>query len=150
RVERRYTYDHAGRPLKVYHRVNGNAEVMLGHFQYNELGEATDILHHSRDDGGTWLYRTNLTSTIQGWTDEIRYLFANNEEAFSQILVSLNASGTGNSPRLDGMATANQCKHCGSEPDRAYNYPYNIPKRLTAATYSQKSGTSWSPNDFYS
>ena len=106
-------------------------------------------IHHSRNDGRTWLYRTSLKSTIQGWTDEIRYLYSNGDQVFRQKLDYQKASGTGNSPRLDGLATANQWKHYGAEPERAYNYTYDLPKRLTASTYRQKSGTSWSSNNFY-
>jgi RHS repeat-associated protein len=148
-VERRYTYDHAGRPLKVYHRVNSEPEVMLSHFQYNDLGEATDIIHHSRNDGGTWLYKTNLKATIQGWTDEIQYSYSNDNPVFRQKLDYNKASGTGNATRLDGIISSNQWKHYGSEPERAYNYTYDTPKRLTGATYREKSGSSWSTNNLY-
>jgi hypothetical protein len=95
KVERRYTYDHAGRPLKVYHRVNSEPEVMLSHFQYNELGEATEIIHH----GGTWLYKTSLKSILQGRTDEILYSYANGNPVFRQKLDYHKASGTGNTTR---------------------------------------------------
>lgn len=132
KVERRFTYDHAGRPLKVYHKINTNAEVMLSHFQYNELGEATDIIHHSRNNGNTWLYKTGLKSTIQGWTDEMLYSYSNGDPVFRQKLDYNKASGTSNTTRLDGIITSNQWKHYGSgEPERVYNYTYDTPKRLT-------------------
>ncbi|WP_234364040.1 DUF6443 domain-containing protein [Lunatibacter salilacus] len=148
-IDRRYTYDHVGRPLKVYHKINTNAEVMLSHFQYNELGEATDIIHHSRNNGNTWLYKTGLKSTIQGWTDEMLYTYSNGDPVFRQKLDYNKASGTGNTTRLDGIITSNQWKHYGSEPERVYNYTYDIPKRLTASTYRQKTGTSWLTNNLY-
>ncbi|EON78065.1 hypothetical protein ADIS_1262 [Lunatimonas lonarensis] len=44
KVERRCTYDHAGRPLKVFHKINGNDEVMLGHFQYNVSSRLSPLL----------------------------------------------------------------------------------------------------------
>ncbi|EON78080.1 hypothetical protein ADIS_1277 [Lunatimonas lonarensis] len=143
RVERRFTYDHAGRPLKVFHKINGNDEVMLGHFQYNELGEATDIIHHSRNNGNTWLYKTGLKSTIQGWTDEILYTYSNGDPVFRQKLDYHKASGTSNTTRLDGIITSNQWKHYGTEPERAYNYTYDTPKRLTGSIYRQKTGSTW-------
>lgn len=143
RVERRFTYDHAGRPLKVFHKINTNAEVMLGHFQYNELGEATDIIHHSRNNGNTWLYKTGLKSTIQGWTDEILYTYSNGDPVFRQKLDYHKASGTNNTTRLDGIITSNQWKHYGTEPERAYNYTYDTPKRLTGSIYRQKTGSTW-------
>jgi RHS repeat-associated protein len=149
KVERRFTYDHAGRPLKVYHKIDSNAEVMLSHFQYNELGEAMDIIHHSRNDGNTWLYKTGLKSTIQGWTDEILYSYQNGDPVFRQKLDYNKASGTSNATRHDGMITSNQWKHYGSgEPERVYNYTYDTPKRLTASTYREKT-TSWVSNNLY-
>ena len=47
------------------------------------------------------------------------------------------------------MLTSNQWKHYEAEPERAYNYTYDLPKRLTASAYRQKSGASWSSNNFY-
>src|SRR5690606_2970326 len=45
---------------------------------------------------------------------------------------------TGNTVRYDGMITANKWKHHGTAPEKAYNYSYDIPKRLTQSTYKQK------------
>ncbi|WP_114751143.1 RHS repeat domain-containing protein [Pleomorphovibrio marinus] len=148
-VEKRFTYDHAGRPLRVYHRVDSEPEVLLAHYAYNELGQVMEVTHHSRNEGGTWLYRALPSHTIQGWTDEIRYLYANNNQVFRQKLDYNKNSGTSNDTRVDGLITANQWKHYGSEPERAYNYDYDTPKRLTAATYRQKSGSLWTENNLY-
>ncbi|EON77391.1 hypothetical protein ADIS_2124 [Lunatimonas lonarensis] len=121
---------------------------MGGCLQYNELGEATDIIHHSRNNGNTWLYKTGRKSTIQGWTDEILYTYSNGDPVFRQKLDYHKASGTSNTTRLDGIITSNQWKHYGTEPERVYNYTYDIPKRLTASTYREKT-TSWVTNNLY-
>lgn len=58
---------------------------------------------------------------------------------------------TGNTIRYDGMITANKWKHHGTAPEKAYNYSYDTPKRLTQSTYKQKNigNTTWSANNFF-
>ncbi|MFD2034504.1 DUF6443 domain-containing protein [Belliella marina] len=148
-IQRRFTYDHAGRPIKTYHKINNESEVLLSWYQYNELGEPVNVIHHSRNDGGNFLYKTVSKSTIQGWMDEVEYRYSNNDLVFRQKLDYNKPNGISNNTRLDGMITSNQWKHYGSQPVQAYNYTYNIPKRLTASTYWENGGSEWSKNDFY-
>lgn len=149
-VERRFTYDHAGRPLKVYHRVNGNDEVLLSHYLYNELGEVTDIVHHSRNEGNTYLYKTTLKSSIQGWTDEITYRFSDNQTTiFQEKLDYQKSNGQGNAQKYSGLITSQRWKHYDTSPEQLYNYTYDIPKRLTGGLYRSKPGATWVNNGLY-
>ena len=151
RVQRRYTYDHAGRPLRVYHKLNSLAEVMLSEITYNELGQPYKSKHHSRNNGSTWLYQTVSEYAIQGWMKKRQYQFSDGTDAFTQELGYHNALGTGNAVRYDGMITANKWKHQGSSLEKAYNYTYDFPKRLTEAAYTQKNSgsTAWAANGFF-
>jgi RHS repeat-associated protein len=149
-VERRFTYDHAGRPLKVYHRVDGNDEVLLSHYLYNELGEVTDIIHHSRNEGNTYLYKTTLKSSIQGWTDEITYRFSDNQTTiFQEKLDYQKSNGQGNAQKYSGLITSQRWKHYDTSPEQLYNYTYDIPKRLTGGLYRSKPGATWVNNGLY-
>lgn len=151
RVQRRYTYDHAGRSLKTYHKLNALSEVMLSDITYNELGQVHRSKHHSRNNGSSWLYQTVSDYAIQGWIKKMQYQFSNGTNVFTQELAYQNALGTGNTARFDGMITANSWKHSGTAPQRAYNYTYDMPKRLTQSVYAQKNSTStsWTANNFY-
>ncbi|MCH7410696.1 hypothetical protein MM239_14910 [Belliella sp. DSM 111904] len=145
-IQRRFTYDHAGRPLRVYHQVNESPEVLLSAYEYNQLGHVINSVHHSRNDGGSFLYQTNNTNSIQGWLEEVTYQFSNNVLVFNQKLDYNEVSGTSNETRLDGMITSNQWRNYESQNIQAYNYTYDLPKRLTGSAYREYNGTSWIPN----
>ncbi|MFN3802555.1 hypothetical protein [Belliella pelovolcani] len=129
-------------------QVNGNTEVLLSRTVYNELGQPYESIHHSRNNGTNWLYKSNTKNTVQGLLDEIKYVYSNNAVVFSQKLDYNKSAGNSNSPRIDGMITSNKWQHYGSEPERAYTFTYNTPKRLTASTFRQKSGSTWTSNNF--
>ncbi|MCH7411790.1 DUF6443 domain-containing protein, partial [Belliella sp. DSM 111904] len=150
RIERSYTYDHAGRVLRQYHKVNSQPNVLLASYTYNELGGPVEVIHHSRNNGNNYLYKQKSETTIQGWLSEIKYLYSNNNVVFQQKLDYQKAAGNANTSRFDGMISSNQWKHMGSgELERSYTYTYNVPKRLTSSVYKQKSGTTWTTNDFF-
>ena len=149
RVQRRYTYDHAKRPTNLYHQVNTNTEVLLARTFYNELGQPYESIHHSRNNGTVWLYKNNSKTTTQGWLDEINYVFSNNAVVFNQKLNYNTSAGNGNTTRMDGLITSNRWQHHGSQPERSYTYAYSVPKRLTASTFRQRSGTTWTSNNFF-
>jgi YD repeat-containing protein len=74
-ITKRYAYDHTGRLLKVYHKINDNPEVLMSSLKYNELGEMIEKNLHSSDVKATeqtafWQsvdYRYN----IRGWLKSI-------------------------------------------------------------------------------
>lgn len=74
-ITKRYDYDHTGRLLKVYHKINDNPEVLMSSLKYNELGEVVEKNLHSSDINATeqtafWQsvdYRYN----IRGWLKNI-------------------------------------------------------------------------------
>ena len=151
RIQRRYTYDHAGRPLKLYHQLNSLAEVMLSEITYNELGQAYRSKHHSRNNGSTFMYQSITDFTIQGWQKKNQYQFSNGSNVFTQELAYQNAMGSGNAGRFDGLITASRWKHGTTAAEEVYNYGYDTPKRLTQSTFLQKNNgsTSWTTNNFY-
>ena len=46
-LTRRFVYDHAGRPLEMWHRIDALSEVRLVFNQYNQLGQLVDKKIHS-------------------------------------------------------------------------------------------------------
>lgn len=60
-----YTYDHAGRPKKVFYQLNNNAEICLSAFSYDSLGRVAQKLLHNNKDAVRYSYdmRNMLTET---------------------------------------------------------------------------------------
>ncbi|REG78506.1 DUF6443 domain-containing protein [Algoriphagus antarcticus] len=148
-INRRFTYDHAGRPLKTYHQIDSEEEVLLSQYQYNELGEAIDVIHHSRNEGSTFLYKSTLKSTVQGWTDEILYRFSDNQVVFKEKLDYQKSNGASNTVKHNGLITSQKWHHYGAVPEELYNYSYNTPQQLTASVYQSKPATAWISNGLY-
>ena len=61
----RYTYDHVGRPLKTFYRLNNDAEITLSSFSYDSIGRLVQNLLHNKKDAIHYSYdiRNMLTET---------------------------------------------------------------------------------------
>ncbi len=74
-IAKRYVYDHAGRLLKVYHKINTDAEVLMSYIRYNELGEIVEKNLHSSDinatDQNSFLQSVDYRYNIRGWLKSI-------------------------------------------------------------------------------
>ncbi len=71
-IEQRFTYDHAGRPLRTYHRVGQSAEIILVDRKYNELGQLIDKkVHSSNLITPKYLQSIDYAYNIRGWLTHI-------------------------------------------------------------------------------
>jgi hypothetical protein len=69
---RRFEYDHAGRLLKIWHKVDSNPEILLSYMQYNELGQLIDKKIHSSDVSHVqFLQSIDYRYNIRGWLTHI-------------------------------------------------------------------------------
>jgi hypothetical protein len=69
---RRFEYDHAGRLLKIWHKVDSNPEILLSYMQYNELGQLVDKKIHSSDAShAQFLQSIDYRYNIRGWLTHI-------------------------------------------------------------------------------
>ncbi len=131
-VHHRYTYDHAGRPTAVYHRINNEAEVQLAANTYNELGELiTQDLHRFQDDG--YLQSVDYAYNERGWLTAINRTEDDETDDLFQLRLSYN---DGPSPQYNGSITSalwvNQTQPLVKQE---YEYTYDKVDRLAKANY---------------
>ncbi len=69
-IRRRYTYDHAGRLLRVYQQNNDNPEVLVTQNVYNELGIMVEKNLHS-ENNERFLQSVDYEYNIRGWLSQI-------------------------------------------------------------------------------
>lgn len=69
-IARRFEYDHSGRLLETWHKLNSEPEVLLAKNEYNELGQlVTEKLHSA--DGSTFKQHVDHRYNIRGWLEKI-------------------------------------------------------------------------------
>jgi len=132
---KRFTYDHAGRPLRAYHQLNAQPEVLLSELHYNELGQVIRKNIHSTDDGATFTQNIDYTYTIRGWLTGINTTAPATGETdyFSEALAYDNMLGSGSAPRYDGLVNAAKWKHDLTTNEEQYNFGYDGLGRMQAA-----------------
>jgi RHS repeat-associated protein len=138
----RYEYDHAGRLLRVHHRVNNQPEVVFAAYEYNELGQVVKKKIHSKDNGSSWLQALDTRYNIRGWLTGINTTADSGDpvDYFGMELGYNNSLGTGNGDRYDGLISGLKWKNGVSNRERAYNYNYNNRGELTGGAYKTVNG----------
>jgi hypothetical protein len=70
---RRFEYDHAGRLLRIWHKVDidTSPEILMSYMVYNELGQLVDKKIHSSDQGVNYLQSIDYRYNIRGWLTKI-------------------------------------------------------------------------------
>ena len=124
-IRKRYTYDHAGRLVKVYHQINSQNEVILSALEYNEIGQVVRKRLHSEDNGATFLQNLDFRYNIRGWMTNMNNLPAGEDpNDYYGVELAYNGSvpNAGNSPRKDGMVSALQWKQDLSQKRSLYNF----------------------------
>jgi RHS repeat-associated protein len=155
RIARRNIYDHAGRLLKSYHKLNSQPEIILTAFVYNELGEVIDKKIHSSDNGTNYLQSTDYRYNIKGWLTNINGGTTSSGETdyFTMELAYESIFNSGSTPRKDGFISSTKWKHDIGTKEKLYNLNYNqAEKYLTEAQYKvNKNGAGWTSDiDYYS
>jgi RHS repeat-associated protein len=155
-IARRFEYDHAGRLLNTWYRVDSGAEILLSHNEYNELGQLVDKKLHSTtitasDARQSVDYRYN----IRGWLTSINdsdldagYRDASNsDESYDLFGMKLGYNKTtslGNGQLYNGNISSMSWSSLGqTSMQKGYVYSYDALNRITDATYMEKQ-TSWS------
>jgi RHS repeat-associated protein len=144
KISKRYEYDHVGRLLRTFHKVDQNNEVQLNEFAYNELGQLINKdLHVS---GGTPLQSIDYRYTINGSLSGINADVSGAGEPvdyFSEALAYENELSSGSTPRYDGLISAIKWRtDLSGNKQEVYSYTYDALKRLTSGVYkADSSGT---------
>ncbi len=97
-IAKRFVYDHAGRLMYEYHKLDDQPEVELISNEYNELGQLVDKKLHSIS-GSPYKQSIDYRYNIRGWLTSINdsELTENENDYFGMNLAYNEEQGTGNS-----------------------------------------------------
>lgn len=118
-----YTYDHAGRLLKITHQLNGGMIVTLAENTYDELGRLK-----TNKKGGVANTTTTYTYNVHSWIKSV------SSALFSQTLY-YNESYGGSAKQYNGNISAMSWKQNSETNYNGYAFTYDGLSRLTAADY---------------
>ncbi|MBN8650330.1 MAG: hypothetical protein J0L67_02820 [Cytophagales bacterium] len=157
-LEDRNEYDHAGRVLKTFRKINTAAEQLVAQYEYNALGQLVDKKLHNTG-GSNFLQSVDYRYNIRGWLTSINNAqlnvnSANNDEtsdyfglelAYEQTVGGLTVTGDA---QFNGNISAVQWKGLfsgasleGINGTRGYKYAYDKSDRLLSATFIAQNTT---------
>ena len=141
----RNDYDHQGRLLNTYHKINSGTEKTLSSLSYNELGQLlTRKLHVT---SGTGLQKLDYTYNIRGWLKKINEpdLSGSDGDFFGmELLYNEDFTALNGTNQWNGNISGMKFKNSSSGVQKGYGYTYDQLNRLTAAKYGQ--GSSFTTN----
>ena len=161
-VDRQMVYDHAGRLLETWHRLNGGTNILLAKNEYNELGQLVDKkLHSTVSSGANAKQSVDYRYNIRGWLTSINNAAlatdATNDDPndlFGMNLAYNNTNlGIGADPQFNGNISAISYSKDGGKGDikqTGYGFTYDPMNRMTNAAHQQRSSPSgtWSSGGF--
>jgi RHS repeat-associated protein len=158
---RRFEYDHAGRLINTWHKVDSNpTEILLSKNEYNELGQLIDKKLHSTvatasDAKQSVDYRYN----IRGWLTSINNAALSNDGAtnndtgdFFGMNLAYNTTdlGVGNTPLFNGNIsgiTWSNNQGLGTTKQNGYVYAYDPLNRIISSAFKEKSSSWTAPSN---
>jgi hypothetical protein len=166
-IYQRFDYDHAGRLLKTWHRVNTDAEVLLATNQYNELGQLVDKKLYNTNPVETpdnhRIYKQSVDHryNIRGWITSINNAslkpdaindeandFFGMELAYDNIVAAVtNQDEVQFNGNISAITWSNNLG-LGNIKQRGYKYTYDLMNRLNDALHFENN-SSWSPVTSY-
>ncbi|MFN8337058.1 MAG: DUF4329 domain-containing protein [Cyclobacteriaceae bacterium] len=151
-ITRSFTYDHAGRVLKVWHRLDSEDSVMLVKNEYNELGQLVDKKLHSTN-GTTFKQSVDYAYNIRGWLTKMNEsdLSATDADAgrdlFGMQLGYNDDLGISNTPLYNGNISGIKWSRnlaLSDTTQNAYVYTYDPMNRIKISAFKEKIVSSWS------
>jgi RHS repeat-associated protein len=159
----RSDFDHVGRPLRLYRKINTDPDVLLVEYTYNALGKVVEKnLHCSNCDAngvkpggvGTFLQSVDYRYNIRGWLTSINNAQLSNDGAMNNdandyfgmefFYHNSETSSLGNRHYYNGNISAVKWKSmgaAGTTDQRSYKFTYDKSDRLASATFAAFSGT---------
>lgn len=146
-VVRTFDYDHVGRPLKLWHQLDGGDTILLSMNSYNELGQLMEKgLHNTdgrnaSDNARQFKQGVDFTYNIRGWLTGINNAALSVADPNSQVkdlfgmelLYNTADNDLANSPAHNGNISAMKWNGTGGVSQRAYRFEYDGMSRLLSA-----------------
>ena len=151
-VTRSFTYDHAGRLLNVWHRVDSEDSVLLVKNEYNELGQLIDKKLHSTN-GSTFKQSVDYTYNIRGWLTKMNESDLSTTDAdagrdlFGMQLGYNDDLGISNTPLYNGNISGIKWSRnlaLSDTTQNAYVYSYDPMNRIKTSAFKEKIISTWS------
>lgn len=144
-----YEYDHAGRLLKTYHKINNQPRILLCSLTYNERDEVVEKNVYSTNNGSSYLQSIDYTYNIRGWLEGMNSPLSTAENDLFGMQFMYNdisaASSVASRPvgkRYDGNLSGTVWERNHTDANmtakQAYAYEYNTFDRLEEAFYGYK------------
>lgn len=154
-IAKRFIYDHKGRLLKAFHKLNSQPEVLLSSALYNEQGQVIDKRLHSLDDGATNLQSIDYTYNIHGLitkANNAAQTDAGETDYFAyEAAYDTDPYGASSTVRKDGLITALKWRNNFATRQNLYSYEYDNMLRINHSNYKGGVNFAWTSNtDFYS
>ena len=150
----RNEYDHAGRVLKMFRKINSDPEQQVVLYEYNALGQVVDKKLHVT--GGNSLQSVDYRYTIQGQLKSINNAqlvsnATNNDETNDyfglELIYNTAESGLSNTQYYNGNISAIKWKgpgqSSGNKDQRSYKYTYDKSDRLKTSTFNAHDSIAW-------
>lgn len=152
-VDRRMTWDIAGRPLRLSQKTGAFPEVIISDRKYDEAGRLKVLQLHSSDGGLTFRQSLDHKYNVRGWllgVNNSRLSYDSTGDYFGyNLLYEQSEAAIGNTPRFDGTPSAMRWSaNLGqsAEQERAWRYSYDAMNRLREAGYLSLRGTWYGGN----
>jgi hypothetical protein len=151
---RRFVYDHAGRLLKTWHKINLEPEILLTGNEYNEVGQLVDKKLHSTQATTTDARQSiDYRYNIRGWITSMNNASLTQEVATNDDTGDLfgfelgynEDIGLANASLFNGNISAMRwSNNLGMDDvkEKAYQYSYDPMNRLAGAAYKER-GNAW-------
>ncbi len=144
-LERKLRYDHTGRLLSTFVKVNNQQPFTLNSMVYNELGQLVTKYLHASDTTGTmnFLQKVDNQYNIRGWLTKINDPSLNGEnDLFGMQLCYETTAALGGLDNTTGYYNGNLVglkwsTREGSIQTKAYRFSYDALNRLKTSSYAE-------------
>lgn len=152
KVQTKMEYDHAGRLVKVWKKLNNTgSDKLIVENVYNELGQLKDKKLGTKPVAGGPLETLNYNYNIRGWMTSINkdYLAGTNTNSYFGMELaydktsSVLSGAAYTAAQYNGNITGTLWKTKGDGVNRKYDFTYDNLSRLTGANFTQNSGGGW-------
>jgi RHS repeat-associated protein len=133
----RTVYDDQDRPVTVFHRTAGLAELRLAHHRYNEVGQLVEKNLHSRS-GANWLQSVDMAYNIRGHLTSINNAALSGGEASDQFGMELYYESGYRQKQYNGNIAGIRWKTARTGQEQSYGFVYDPLNRLRVAEYTRK------------
>ena len=142
-VDQRFTYDHAFRLKKVYHKVGDSPEICIIENEYNVLGQLIKKSLHKETDN-RFLQEIDYRYNIRGWLSSINnpeqlQQTGEPKDLFAMQLGYDNNFGLTSKKQYNGNISSMKWKNAVvenlTEQNRAYAFNYDSANRLKKGTH---------------